>query len=117
MDRASQALAQGLLDGRSLRAIADHSGVPRSTLHYRAHGRRSLQEKAQTQQYLTPYEEKAMVEFILQMAELGTPIRIKDPVALSAIECGPVSAFETLILKDYVALQRLATSLDTWWVD
>lgn len=40
MDRARQALAQGLPDGRpsSFRAIADHSGVPRSTLHYRAHG-------------------------------------------------------------------------------
>jgi hypothetical protein len=61
---------------RSYRAIADHSGVPRSTLHHRAHGRRSIEERAESQQYLNPFEEKAVVEFILQMAELGTPARI-----------------------------------------
>lgn len=79
MDKASQALALGLPDCRptSLRTIADHSGVPRSHPHYRAHGRRSLQLKAQSQQCVTPYEEKAVVEFILRMAGLGTPIRIK----------------------------------------
>jgi hypothetical protein len=65
MDKASQVLAQGTPTGvpRSNRAIADHSGVPRSTLHHRAHGRRSI-------------EEKAVVDFILQMTELGTPVRI-----------------------------------------
>jgi hypothetical protein len=79
MDKASQVLAQGPPSGvpRSYRAIADHSGVPRSTLHHRAHGRRSMEEKAESQQYLTPFEEKAVVDFILQMAELGTPVRIK----------------------------------------
>lgn len=79
MDKASQVLAQALLDGvsRSYRAIEDHSGVARSTLPNRAHGRRSIEMKAQSQQYLTPFEEKAVVEFILQMPELGTPVRIK----------------------------------------
>jgi hypothetical protein len=37
----------------------------------------SIEEKAESQRYLTPSEEKAVVEFILQMAELGTPVRIK----------------------------------------
>lgn len=79
MDRASKALAQGLPSSvpRSYRSLADHSDVPRSTLHDRARGQRSIEAKAQSQQYLTPYEEKAMIDFILQMSALGTPVRIK----------------------------------------
>lgn len=79
MDKASRVLAQALPAGvpRSYRAIADHSGVPHATLHHRARGRRSIESKAQSQQYLAPIEEQVIVEFILQMAELGTPIRIK----------------------------------------
>lgn len=79
MDKASQALAQGLPTGvpESYRAFADHSGVPCFTLYHRARGRQSIQAKAQSQQYLAPFEEKAVIQFILQMAELGTPVRIK----------------------------------------
>lgn len=79
MDRASLALAQGVPAGvpRSLRAIADHRDVPLSTLHARARGRRSIEAKAQGQQYLTPFEEKAVIEFILEMSDLGTPVRNK----------------------------------------
>ena len=36
------------------------SGVPLTTLYYCDHGRRSKEEKAQDQQYLTPSEEKAV---------------------------------------------------------
>lgn len=36
-----------------------------------------MEAKAVSQQYLTPAEEKAMVDFVLQMADLGTPVRIK----------------------------------------
>ncbi|KAK4907945.1 hypothetical protein LTR49_023094 [Elasticomyces elasticus] len=80
MDKASQVLAQGDPDGvpKSYRAFADHGGVPRATLHHRACGRPSIKSKAQSQQYLAPFEEKATVEFILQMSELGTPVRIKS---------------------------------------
>lgn len=62
MDKASHVLAQDPPDGvpGSYRAIADHSGVPRATLHHRAQGRRSIEEKAVSQQYLAPYEEKAL---------------------------------------------------------
>ena len=51
MDRASQVLAQGVPVAvpKSYRALADHGGVPRSTLFYRARGRRSIEEKAQSQ--------------------------------------------------------------------
>lgn len=40
-------------------------------------GRRSKEQKAQNQQYLTPSEEKALLEFLLQMSDLGSPVQIK----------------------------------------
>ena len=63
MDKASRALAHGVPSEvpTSYRALADRSGVARSTLHYRAHGRQSIEAKAQSQQDLTPAEEKAVV--------------------------------------------------------
>ncbi|KAF2808244.1 uncharacterized protein BDZ99DRAFT_390819, partial [Mytilinidion resinicola] len=78
-DRASQALAIGVPPGvpKSYRALADHRGVPRSTLHDRAHGQRSIEEKAVSQQYLYPSEEDAVVKFLMQMADLGQPMRMK----------------------------------------
>jgi len=71
---------------QSYRALADHSGVPRSTLHYRAHGRQSIEAKGQSQQYLTPAEERALVDFLLLMSMLGMPVRIKHvpSIAFSA---------------------------------
>jgi hypothetical protein len=48
-------------------ALADHGEVPRSTLHARAQGRRSMEEKAQSQQYLSPCEEDALLKFLLQI--------------------------------------------------
>ncbi|KAF1963984.1 hypothetical protein BU23DRAFT_395750, partial [Bimuria novae-zelandiae CBS 107.79] len=79
MDKASQVLSQGLPPGVavSYRALADHGDVPRSTLHSHAHGRRSMEEKARSQQYLHPWEEDALVKFLLQMSDLGQPVRIK----------------------------------------
>ncbi len=79
MDRASQALAQGIPPGvrNTYHALVDHHDVACSTLHDRAHGRRSKEQKAQSQQYLTPCEEKAVVNFLLQMARFGQPVQIK----------------------------------------
>jgi hypothetical protein len=56
MDKASQVLARGVPPSvpNSYRALADHGGVPRSTLNYRARGRGSIEAKAQSQQYLKP---------------------------------------------------------------
>jgi hypothetical protein len=78
-DRASKALVEASLPGepRTYDAISKRSGVPSSTLYYRDHGRRSREEKAQGQQYLTPAEEKALVIYMKQMADLGNPGRIK----------------------------------------
>ncbi|KAF2259111.1 hypothetical protein CC78DRAFT_621278 [Lojkania enalia] len=58
------------------KASPAHGDVPLSTLHHRARGRRSREAKAQSQLYLTPCEENAVVDFLLQMDNLGQPIRI-----------------------------------------
>ena len=79
MDRASQVLAQSLPPGvpRTWAALSERSGVPLTTLYYRAHRRQSIKEKAQGQQYLTPEEEKALVTFLLLKSDLGQPVRVK----------------------------------------
>lgn len=79
MDRASQALARDLPADvkKTYAALSARSEVPLATLYHRDHGRRSREEHAQSQQYLTPDEEKAMVRFLLLMSSLGRPVRIK----------------------------------------
>ena len=57
--------------------------MPLSTLFYRAHIRRSREEKAEGQQYLTPSEEKALEKYLKLMADLGNPVRIKYLPALA----------------------------------
>jgi hypothetical protein len=54
-------------------------------------GRRSKEEKAKTQQYLTLCEENAVVEFVLQMRDLGQPVRMKyiASIAFSATRQRP----------------------------
>lgn len=85
MDRVSQALAQRLpLEvPRTFAVLAELGEVPLSTLHHRARGRRSKEQKAQNQQYLTLSEEKALVEYILRMSDLGSLIRIKFLLSLA----------------------------------
>jgi hypothetical protein len=80
MDRASQVLAQDVPHGvpKSYRALADHhGGVGHTTLYYRDKGRQSIEEKALGQHYLTPCETTAVIQFLLQMSDLGQPVRIK----------------------------------------
>jgi hypothetical protein len=95
MDKASQVLAQGVPPGvpLSYRALADHGKVSCSTLHHRALGRRSIEEKAQSQQYLTPSEVKAVLDFLLQMSHLGQPVGKKHipSIAFSATRQWPAS--------------------------
>jgi hypothetical protein len=61
-DRASKALAEGFLPGEphTYDAMSKGKNVPLSTLHHRARGRRSKEQKAQSQQHLTLSEEKAL---------------------------------------------------------
>ena len=94
MDGAGRILVQGFPPGvpKSYRALADHSNVPRSTLHARAHGRPSEELNARGLQYLTPSEEKAVVEFLLHMSSLGQPVRMKyiPVIAFSATRQRPI---------------------------
>ena len=79
MDRASQALAQGLASdvAKTWAALSERSGVHLTTLFYCAHRRQSIQDTARSQQYLIPEEEKALATFLLLMSDLGQPVRVK----------------------------------------
>ncbi|KAI1670786.1 DDE superfamily endonuclease [Pyrenophora tritici-repentis] len=79
MDPASRALVQTLPAGvpDTYAARSEHSNVPVSTLVHRRNGRRSREEQAQRQQYLTREEEKALVKFLLLMSNLSHLVRIK----------------------------------------
>jgi hypothetical protein len=85
MDQASKVLAQRLCpDGPiTYAALSEWSGVPLSTLHHRARGRRPREEKARGQQYLTPEEETALVTFLLMISDLGQPVRVKHILLLA----------------------------------
>lgn len=87
MDRARQVLAQGLPAGvpRNFSALARYGNVPRTTVRERAKGRPSIEEKAQSQQYLYPPEEKALAEWFCQMSDLGTHVRIKYAGSLAHV--------------------------------
>lgn len=87
MDKASRALAERQLAEapEPYRAFADRVGVPRSTLYHRSRGRPSREAKASKQQYLTPAEEKAVVEFVLRQSALGRPVQIKHVPHLAHI--------------------------------
>lgn len=50
----------------------------RSTVWRHAHGRPSRKDKSANQQYLTPCEEKALVEYVLRSARNGYPISVKS---------------------------------------
>jgi hypothetical protein len=78
-DPASKALIEASLSAefQTYDAISKRSGVPLTTLYNRGRGRRSKEQKAQAQQYLTPSEEKALEKYLKLMADLGNPIRIK----------------------------------------
>lgn len=67
MDKASQELTRTVPEGesKSFRARADRSDVPRTTLQHRARGRRSREEKDEGQRYLYPWEENALVRFVV----------------------------------------------------
>ena len=52
--------------------------LPRTTRWHRRHGRSSYQERWAKQQYLTPPEEKTLVEYILQMARNGNPLPVQS---------------------------------------
>lgn len=71
----AQALPAGVLGTYAARS--EHGKISISTLIHRSYGRRSREKYAQSQQYLTRDEEKAIVKFLLLMSNIGPPVRIK----------------------------------------
>ena len=58
-------------------ALSTRTNIPASTLWRRACGRPSKRDKAAKQQYLTPQDENALVEYVLRMADNGYPLPVK----------------------------------------
>ena len=81
IDTASQALAQAVPPGvpNSHRALADHSGLSRSTLHRRAHGETRSQRRLRANNTLRPWLEDDLVKYLLQISYLGHLLRIMIP--------------------------------------
>jgi hypothetical protein len=66
MDSATVALLEGLdpTESGTYTTLSKSSKIPYTTLWHRAHGRPSIQDKAKSQQYLTPSEEEALVKYV-----------------------------------------------------
>ena len=56
----------------------DLSNLPVSTRRHRRNGRPSRKQKAAKQQYLTPQEEKAFVDYALHMDRIGNPLAVQS---------------------------------------
>jgi Tc5 transposase DNA-binding domain len=75
----------------------------RSTLWRRAHGKPSQKDKAAKQQYLTPYEEHALVDYVLRMSEHGYPLPVKFLRSLALVIARQrSSAFQIPAINDGV---------------
>jgi hypothetical protein len=97
MDSASAVLSESLdpAEANTLVALSKSSKIPYTTLWHRAHGRPSLQDKARGQQYLTPSEEEALVQYLLRMSRNGFPIPVKYLRSLAhVIACQRASIFQ-----------------------
>jgi hypothetical protein len=78
-DPATTVLAENryLAQPKSYAALSKSSGIPASTLRDRDRGRISKRERAANQQYLSPQEERSLVEHSLRMSKNGYPLPIK----------------------------------------
>jgi hypothetical protein len=52
-------------------ALSEHTRIPPATLWHRKHGRASRRDAAAQRQYLTPSEEKGLVDYILATKKRG----------------------------------------------
>jgi hypothetical protein len=96
-DAASRVLSRGLHPDKlqTYAALSEDGDVPRTTLWYRAHGRPSKEEKAASQQYLTPPEEKALVKQLIRSDKNGFPVMVKYLPSLAfVIACQRTSVFQ-----------------------
>jgi len=65
--------------------LSRSTGIPASTLWHRANGRLLRRENAANQQYLTPQEERALLDYVLRMADNGLPLPVKSLRSLALI--------------------------------
>jgi hypothetical protein len=98
MDPATEALLQYRSSGKvNYTKVHGSSGVPLATLWHRDHGRKTVQERATLQQYLTPQEEKALVKYLIDMFRRGFPLPVKACRSLAhEIALRRPSTFQTL---------------------
>jgi hypothetical protein len=89
------------------RITANHNNQPvpslpsKSTTWRHARGRPTRQDKAANQQYLTPCEEKAVLEYVLRMYERGYPLPVKFLGSIAyVIKRQRSSAFQVLTADD-----------------
>jgi hypothetical protein len=68
---------RGNIAKRKIKISASPLESSKSTLWRYARGKPSWRDKAAKQQYLTPYEEKALLEYILRISERGYPLSVK----------------------------------------
>ena len=60
------------------RAWVDRGGVSHRTLYPHARSLRSVEENIQSHRYLAPYDEDALVHFLLQLSNLRQPVRMPE---------------------------------------
>ena len=94
-------------------------GVPipsqpsKSTLWRHARGRPTRRDKAASQQYLTPREEKALLEYVLRMDERGYPLPVKFLGSIAhVIKRQRSSAFQVPAVDDGIRPPGKNWSLD-----
>jgi Tc5 transposase DNA-binding domain len=73
---AKQSIKLGQFD--SIRETAEVFDVPERTLGYRMHGRLSQDDCIPNSRKLTPYEEEAIIQYILDLDSRGFPPRPRD---------------------------------------
>ena len=97
----------------------DRNGGPvpsqpsKSTLWRHARGRPTRRDKAASQQYLTPREEKALLEYVLRMDERGYPLPVKFLGSIAhVIKRQRSSAFQVPAVDDGIRPPGKNWSLD-----
>ena len=98
--------------GKSIKQKADAlpSEPSKSTLWRRAHGKPSRIDKAAKQQYLTPAEEKALLDYVLRMSKRGYPLPVKFLRSLALVIARQrSSAFQIPADDDGILLEEALT--------
>ncbi|KFZ23566.1 hypothetical protein V502_01953, partial [Pseudogymnoascus sp. VKM F-4520 (FW-2644)] len=73
--QAIQAIKNGHL--KSIRQAAESYDIPRATIQRRIHGMTSRRDCTPNSRKLTPYEESALVQYILDLDSRGFPPRLQ----------------------------------------